>query len=485
MRERGGALIVVLVFASIFLVSVSALMQFIFQQTQLGRGKIAREEALQIAEGGLEYYKWYLAHNPESTAGGTFEYRDPISDERRGEFIIAATSTSQCGEIQYRDVEVIGTADSDMRYPRTISARYMQPSVANYSYIIGANVWSGSGRTIVGPYYSTGGIHMDGTHNSLVVSGVDTWSCTSSFGCSPTQEQPGVWGAGSNPELWQYPVDLVSFDDLTVDFNDLRAKAQSGGRYFSSVTGGLGDGGYHLIFKSDGTFDVYRVDTADEYWGLKVGGIADSHHHGIVSETFIGNYTVPGSCSLIFVEDQVWLEGEISGKAALVVADTVHSFNPDVVLHDDLAYASGPETDALTVMAEGNILVSAVAPDTLTVSGVFVAPNGKFGRQHYVENTGVYYTYDRGWIEMEGTGSHQDLDHFTINGTVISGERVGLQWGYGIYRALPDWPYYTYEYQESGFAASTNSYQRVLALDPPPFTPPATTTPYIVNWREE
>ncbi len=483
-RNKGGAIVMVLVFAGVFVVAVGSLLQFVLQQSISGRGKVAREQSLQIAEAGLEYYKWHLAHNPDSEWSGTIEYKDPQSDTRVGQFTIDTTVNKQCGDIMNRDIEVTGQADIDTRFTRTISSRYMKPSVANYSYVIGADVWAGSTRNIIGPYHSEGGIRMDGTHNSLVTSSVSSWDCTGSFGCSPTETKPGVWGAGSNPELWRYPKSEVSFANIAPDFADLKSKAQSVNRYFPSVSNGAGNKGYHIIFKSNGTFDMWEVTSASYNWGWNLVTTAHKDYHTINNpETFLGNYTIPSTCSLIYIEDQVWLEGVVSGKVALVSADTVHSYNPDIVLHDNITYATGSGTDGLTAIAEGNVLVSAHSPENLTVNGIFLAINGKFGRWHYVENSGWYRTYSGGsysYVSESGVGTAQLLGSFVVNGTAVSQERTGSHWNAWVYRDGDGW-----SKQESGFISRTNSYERVQAFDPPPFTPEASTVFYLLNWREK
>jgi len=483
-RARGGAIIMVLVFAGVFVVGVGSLLQFVLQQSVSGRGKVAHEQALQIAEAGLDYYKWHLAHNPSSQWGGTREYKDPQSQQRVGEFTIASTVNTQCGDIMSRDIAVTGVSDKDTKYQRTITTRYMLPSVANYSYLIDEPVWAGASRSIIGPYYSSGGIRMDADHNSLVTSGVLNWSCNSSFGCRPTQTKEGVWGAGSSPTLWQYPKTLADFNNISPDFVDLKSKAQASGQYFSSISNGAGDKGYHIVFKSNGTFDIYRVDSASYNWGWGSRGEAHKDYHTITSETFIGNYNVPSSCSLIYVEDQLWIEGVVSGKVAIVAADTINSgYDPDIVLHNDLTYDSGAGVDGITVIAENDIEISAKSPENLTINGIFVAPSGRFGRYHYVEDSGYYWDFGTSdWIYAPGVGSSQDLDTLTLNGTVVSSERTGTAWGYGLYKKYMWW--YIYIEEDSGFDNRVNLYQRVHAFNPPPFAPSASAVPYLVNWSE-
>jgi len=486
-QSKGGAIVMVLVFAGIFVMAVGSLLQFVLQQSISGRGKVAREQSLQIAEAGLEYYKWHLAHNnTQDSEVRTVEYKDPQSGLRVGEFTVTNVANKQCGNIMNRDIQVVGRADIDTHFIRTVGARYMLPSVANYSYIFNEGVVLG-GNTI-GPLHSNQGIRMDGTHNSVVSSSVSTWSCDSSFGCSPTQNKPGVWGSGGTPALWQYPSSVINFSQMNVDFTAMKSNAQSFGRYFASVSNGAGNKGYHIVFKSDGTFDMYRVDSATYNYGWQNDWLVERDYHTIASETFVGNYTMPSTCSLIFVEDQVWVEGVVSGKVALVAADLVHAYDPDIILHNNITKTGGAADDGLTVISEHDILLSAQSPENITINGIFSTPNGKFSRNHYVETPGYYYANAGAgytWVYMNGVGSHQVLGNFSMNGTLVSSVRAGTSWSYGVYKLGGPWPGYFYEVQTSGFTGGNNSYERALALDPPPFAPSASTVPYYSAWQEQ
>ena len=71
-RVSSGYLAVfVLVFGSIFFVILTAFMGFVINQKQVQEAKKREEQALAIAEAGLSYYKWYLAHNPNDIQNGT------------------------------------------------------------------------------------------------------------------------------------------------------------------------------------------------------------------------------------------------------------------------------------------------------------------------------------------------------------------------------------------------------------------------------
>ncbi|PJE74146.1 MAG: hypothetical protein COV01_02570, partial [Candidatus Taylorbacteria bacterium CG10_big_fil_rev_8_21_14_0_10_41_48] len=274
---RGVTVILVLVFMGVFGLVVSTVASYVFTQATIGRAKLAREEALQIAEAGIEYYKWFLAHNPTDLQNGTglpgpYEYI--VEDPEGGEVGVASIDVSgniACGDIQSVDIRSEGSSNSNTQFKRTLFARYAKPSVAEYSYIINSNVWAGSDRDIVGPYHSNGGIRMDGTNNSTVTSAVGTWTCTSSFGCSPDQSVEGVWGGGSGSALWKYPVPQFNFGGLSVDLNDLKTKAQLYGIFLDSFSGQSDRKGYHLILLSNGTVDVYRVNNTNWLWGYNTG----------------------------------------------------------------------------------------------------------------------------------------------------------------------------------------------------------------------
>ncbi|MAZ67310.1 hypothetical protein CL652_00895 [bacterium] len=465
--QKGIAVILVLVFAAVFGVSVSALMGFIYSQAQLGAGKEVKEQALGIAEAGLEYYRWFLAHNPNDLQDGTgapgpyvYAYDDPESG-RVGSFSLDVTGNIACGQVQSIDVTSVGTVDTDPRFTRTVFGRHASPSVAEYAYIIGEDVWAGSDRNITGPYHSNGGIRMDGTNNSTVSSAVNSWTCTSSFGCSPTQTQDGIFGAGSGSVLWQYPVPAIDFNNMGSNFSNLKGYAQADGIYLPPYGAAqinyygyqAAIDGYHLIFNSDGTVDIYQVTDTSGYWGYRSGIGTTPDFHIIDSETFVERRQIPTDCPLIFVEDKVWLEGVVNGKVTIVAADLVNSgYDPDIILRDDIDYSTQDGSDGLTAISESGIFIPPQSPDNLSLKGIFVAQGDRFGRSFY---------------------SGDQKTQLTIQGTIVSKKRVGTKWTCASQGSFC-----------SGYENRDNSYDRLQTTNPPPFTPASTTTPRYILWQE-
>jgi hypothetical protein len=106
--ERGYLMIYVLVFASVFMVILTSFLTFIVTQSKLIEQRVRFEQAGQIAEAGLNYYKWYLAHYPNSTTTAiTGVYSDPELGPI-GEYQLSLASTTFCGTIMSRQVQSLG-----------------------------------------------------------------------------------------------------------------------------------------------------------------------------------------------------------------------------------------------------------------------------------------------------------------------------------------------------------------------------------------
>jgi hypothetical protein len=468
--KAGYATLYILIFASIFLTLLFSLLGFAFTQSKIHTVKENKDKALQISEAGLDYYRWFLAHYPNDLQDGTgvpgpyeHEYSDPEGGAI-GKFSLTINGNQKCNTLTSVDINSTGWTYERPEYTKEVYGRYARPSVANYSYIINSNVWAGSDRNIKGRYHSNGGIRMDGTNQSLVTSAVSDWQCTSSFGCSPTQTQPGVFGAGSGSNLWSFPASSVDFVGLTTDFANMKTQAKTSGLYFGSVGGESNKRGYHAILNGDGTMTVYKVTRTRYHNSIHIDDTSkwQRDYYIINKETLLGTYTIPSSCSVVFFEDRLWLEGVVKGKVTIAAADvTQPNYDPDVILRGNISYTTLDGSDGLTLLAENSVVISPHSPDNMSLRGIFVAQKGYFGRNLYP----CWYSAD---------------DHktsLTMNGSIVSNGRVGTKWGYTV------WPWCVNEW--SGYNSRFNSYDRKLANDPPPLTPYVDDEYEFVEWREE
>lgn len=465
--------LLVLVYSAVFLTLISALTGYIFVEKKLELAKENREKAFQLAEAGLEYYRWHLAHWPNDLRDGTTNngpYVHTVADPEGGTlgtFSLAISGTLTCGTLNSVAITSTGASAADTKYQRSLSARYTRPSVAEYSTIVNSNVWVGDDRIITGPYHSNGGVRMDATHNADVTSGVASWLCTSSFGCSPNSTKNGVFGGGSQPSLWAFPAPTMDFAGISVDLANLKTYAVSSGRYL----GPSGNYGYRIVFNSNGTFTAYRVTGTTQVWGYTTEN-GWQQERPVISSTSSGTtYTIPSGCPVVFVEDNVWVEGTVSGKVTFAAADvTQGSVDRSVIVNGNITYADNID-DGITIIGEQNVLVGLQTPDTMTMNGIFIAQKGRFGRNHYC--TGECDSNHSG---SEGLPSALDQyvtrSTLNTNGTVVSNGRVGTKWTSGS----------TFL---SGYSQRNDTYDRTLAASPPAFTPTTSDDFKFVDWRDQ
>lgn len=470
--QRGYLVALALVFGSILFTFVVVFLGFVAIENRAETLKTNKARALDIAEAGLDYYRWYLSHFPNDLTNGTttpapyiHTYEDP-EDGPIGEFALDIKGNMVCGDVTSIDIHSTGTLFAAPGVARTVYGRYARPTVSEFAYIINSNVWAGADRVIIGPYHSNGGIRMDGTNNSIVTSGLTSWSCTSSFGCSPTSVEDGVFGAGPNSSLWSFPSPPINFVGLSVDLTDMKTKAQSSGRYVAPS----GAFGYHVIVRNNNTYDLYRVTNTSSVWGYNTTSGWQTERHVISAETFVANYSIPSSCSLVFIEDKVWLEGVVNTKMTVVAADIINAgVSPSMILADSITYGTSSSAGLLAV-AEQDMLVGLDTPNDMTLKGIFIAQNGRFGRNHYC--TGEC---DGSHAGSEGLPAALDpyvlRNTLTVHGTIVSNGREGTKWVSGA-SVL------------SGYQTRTNSYDRALVDNPPPLTPHTSATYKFIEWQE-
>lgn len=471
----------VLIFGSTFFVIISSFMGFIITQKQTQDDRRDSERALAIAEAGLNYYKWYLAHNPNDLQNGTgqpgpytMDYSDP-EDGTIGEFELTVTGNRACGDVMSVDISSVGSTTDSPDTTREVSGRYARPTVAEYAFIINSNVWAGPDRTIVGPYHSNGVVRMDGTNNSIVSSGQESWQCDGSLPCDPYnqgQTVPAVYGNGVNNDLWLYPRPPINFTGITVDLANIQDKAQNAGGLYLPRSNQYG---YRVSFQSNGTVDVYVVDDVHSYQGYTTEEGWEEEQNVIDDDDWMGSYDIDEDCPVIFVEDKVWLEGVVNGKVTLVAADVdTPGRDPSIVLNANITYATADS--GLLAIAEEDVLLGLTVPNDMSLNGIFVAQSGRFGRNHYDE---AHLPHECAfWFLWWCIGGETMFEEYikrnslTVNGSIVSNGRVGTKW------------VNQYDQFSSGFNTRTNSYDRNLVSDPPPLAPTVSDTYQFIEWRE-
>ncbi len=448
-KQAGQLLVLVLVFGAIFLIIITSFISSVVSQARAVDVRFEQQRATEIAEAGLNYYKWYLAHFPgDASGGGIYTYTDP-EDGPIGEYELTINSSSYCGEVASMEVISRGYTFDNSAAQAIVSAVYRRPTIAEYSFISNAGVWYGDSRVITGPVHGNQGVRMDGTHNSFVGAGVATY-----------EGNGGVYTTTANatPGLFQYPISPIDFTGLTIDLAQMRTSAQADGIYYGPTS----DWGYRVVFNGNDTVDIFRVTGTQDYRSFSSSeGTHWGERNDITSNVQIANnLAIDPDCPVLFFEDKVWIEGAVSGKVAVAAGLNSSNLQNNIVIHDDVTYVAG--TDAgLVAIAEDDVDVGIDVPNNMIANGIYIAQNGRFGRNHYT--TGNL---------PNSLDPFVSRDSLTRLGSVVSNQRGGTEWS-------------SSGSHISGFRSRTTSFDRDQVDNPPPLTPETSDVYELQDWRSE
>lgn len=313
-------------------------------------------------------------------------------------------------------------------------------------------------------------------------------------------EMPGIWGLAGSPEndplicqaYWKVGVPKIDFDLFAVDMNNIKDEAKTANGIYlppvllkqkdidKAVEKGLVPGvdvaaepgvGYRIVFKADGTLDVYIVKSYDSSELSKVrykdgnGWKFDQEKIGTLSAAT--NRAMPEN-GLIFVEDDVWVEGTVRGAATIAASNFVGAEAPldlpffaasknqraRITINDNILYTARDGSDVLGLMAEGDVLIPQYAPSNLEIDAVMLSQNGHVFTRNVAPEEEVI---------KEGT--------ITVYGGIIT------------YRNRA-WNYMTEGVLTEGYRNTTTEYDEHLTYSPPPGFP--TEDNYeILSWTEE
>jgi len=462
MSTKGTITPALIVVTGTFLIVIYGLLFALNLQLDFSHRQLASEQALHIAEAGVNYYKWHLAHDPTDYQDGTdssgpyeHEYTDPQGSPV-GQFSLEITPPG-AGSL----TTTIRSTGWTYQYPkikRTISVQYGRPSFSSYSFLQNESSWYGDNITVNGPIHSNNGIRMDGTNLSLVTSSQEDYMCGSETGCSPPSSRPGVWGAGGDSGLWQFPVPPIDFNSMSFDFASMRSQAQESGVYL----GPSGSFGYHIVFQSDSSVRISRVTQTNYYNGYDSSDGCQRRYQVILNENLLGIYSLDDA-PIIFAEDNLWVEGNVNGRSTVVAARfPIDSNNMSIWIRDNIQYIDLNGDHSLGIIAQDDIYFVRNTPEDFRIDAALIAQKGRLMRHFYGSMPG---------LSCGSSATHNIKDKLTINGTIISFEKSYWNWMSGGNLI-------------SGFSEREITYDPNLLYLPPPYFP--TTGEYeFINWVEE
>lgn len=425
-----------------------------------------KSQAFTIAETGIEYYRWHLAHSPQDFQDGTATsgpYIHPYYDKdniRIGEFELNITAPTNGNTIA--TIQSTGRVDADPTATKVIKVKMGLPSLARFSVAANSDVRFGEGTTVYGQVHSNGGIRLDGVAYNVVTSAKGGYNDPDHSGnnelgvhthVTPVDPAPptstpvrtDVFKAGRD-----FPVPALDFTGITQDIANVKSVASSGGHYY----GPSGKKGYHIVFNTSDTYDVYKVNTLISYPGCNSNGQSGWGTWSIKTETFLSSSTIPDN-GAIFFEDDVWVNGTINGKRVTVAAGQFPD-NPatrrSIIVNNDLLYTNYDGTDVIGLIAQENLTVGLVSEDDLRIDAAVVAQNGRVGRNYYDKN------------KCQTTTNRSKI---TTYGMIATNGRYGFAYTDG-----------------TGYTDRVITYDGYLLYAPPPYFPITAGQYDIISWEE-
>lgn len=471
--QSGQILVLVIVFGSVAIYFISGLALWVITSLHAGRHAFYREQALQIAEAGIDYYRWHLAHAPLDFQDGTSNpgpYIHAFSDKdgnRIGDFSLDIVPPSLGSTLL--SVTSEGGVDANNSIHRSISVEFAKPSIAKYAVVANNAMRFGEGTEVFGPIHSNQGIRFDGIAHNLVTSSVASYddpdhSGGNEFGVhthvNPADPLPPS-AVPSRPDIFQvgrqFPVPVVDFLGLTADIAQMKTDAQNGGFYRA----GSGYLGYHVVLKVDQTFDLYRVTS---FASAPSGCSNTASQSGwgtwsIQNQTLLGNYPFPSN-GIIFLEDHIFIDGQINQSRLNIVAATLPdnaSTRKNIVINNDLLYTNYDGSDVIGLIAQNNINIGLVSDTDLRIDAALIAQNGRVGRHYYPGPNGT----------SQRCSPYHARQTITLWGMIATNIRYGFSYTDG-----------------TGYQTRSLNYDSDLLYSPPPNFPLTSDQYVTLSWEE-
>jgi hypothetical protein len=406
-KNKGYLLIQVLVFAFIATILLGALTRFAVTDIKASRQAGDRELAIHIAEAGVDYYRWHLAHAPTDYQDGTEEagpYTHDFKDKDGniiGQFILDITAPPLGSSLVA--IKSTGKVSNNPDISRAIQTKLAKPSIAKYAVVANANMRFGAGTEVFGPIHVNGGMRFDGLAHNIVSSSLETYTDLDTnyteyaiyttitprdpFPPTVLPSRSDIFEVGR-----QLLLPIVDFSGMTADLAQMRLDAIANGFHRASSTAS----GYHLILKTNDTFDLYKVNSVktdkdcNDTWSIK-------------NESLIGNYPFPTN-GLIFLEDNIWVNGQINTARLNIISATLPdnvSTRKNIIINGDLLYTNYDGTDTIGLIAQNNINIGLYSEDDLRIDAALIAQNGRVGRNSYSSSCSSTY-YKRQTITLYG-----------------------------------------------------------------------------------
>jgi len=467
-KESGSLMIYIIIIIFIFIIVMFPVVVFFTGELQLLRLAAQKEEALQIADAGVNYYQWHLAHFTDDYKDGTgqpgpyvHDYKDYDTQQPVGKFSLTITPPLPGSTVV--TIQSTGWTDSNPNIKRTITVKYGIPSLAKYFILNNDAIWIYfSPQTFSGQVQSNSGVRFDVVGNAPIFSAKSTYTCPSWQRC-PQPTEPGVWGSG-NPNFWQFPVPAIDFSAFTSNLADMKNLAQ---QQINGIAQGIylppsNAQGYSFVFNSDGTVTIYKVTSRTNNptgytYDINMNWVAKTQDTDYKNRTLLFDHVALPLNGIIYAEDNVWIEGTLNGRVTVAAATLPYNSStaPTIYIPNNIVYAVKDGSDVLGLIGQKDVIPTYHAPDNLEVDAVVISQNSSF----------QFFYYD-GDIK----------NNLTIYGAIIE---------YGWWFDNFVWTSGINNNVIAGYANSYYNYDSNLLYGPPPSFPLSSSNYQMLKWTSD
>jgi hypothetical protein len=476
----------VIIFGGVSVVVLSGFILWTYSALNFSLRDVHRATAFQIAEAGIEYYRWHLAHHKTdywdgqgatSTGPYVHQYYDKFGN-LLGEFSLQITPPPTGSTIV--TVESTGRVASDASVKKIIRVKFGIPSFAKYAVATDASMRFGQGTDIYGEIISNQGLRVDGTAHNIVKSARITYDDPDHSGGeehavhthrdpppgtgvndlfrpleappNPLSNRADVFLAGR-----EVGVPALNFTGLSQDLAELKILAASSGVYRASSSAS----GYELILNATGTYTLYRVTSLMPVPHSSCSNTLGQSGWGtwsVGTKTFLQSGPIPAN-GIFFFEDHLWVSGIASGTRATIASGRFPdnpSTRTSIALTNDLRYTYYDGRDAVQLIAQQDITIGMASNDTLRVDAALIAQNGRVGRYYY-----------RPPSSQPRCSPYHTRQKITSYGTIATNQRYGFAYTDG-----------------SGYQIRELVYDGNLRYSPPPESPQTSDQYEQISWEE-
>lgn len=513
--QSGFILPTILSFIIVAVILSAAVVEVIDTNLSAVNNNVKRQQAFNIAEAGVNYYLWHLSHNPTDFKDGQSIPSTPdpnlgygpyvhnyIDDNTINEGTFTLWIKPQSAGSTIATVRSIGQV-KNTNVIRTVQAQIGEPSFASYALVSDSALWFGNTETANGPVHSNQGIRLDGANTDQVSSANATYVPPYELG-GDGSSHPGVWCSPSvttpvncntrSKSNWQYPVPLIDFNQISGSLCAIKKTAFASDSSTASLatqsnacsltpttltpaylpqrsaSGSFSlTRGYLIQLNPNGTYDLYNVNGEID--------TKATYSSALTLQPVATGIVVPSS-GVIFAEDNVWVRSNptYDGRVTIAAGRLASNYNADIVVADDLAYASKNGVDAIGLVAEGDVLIAPYAPPatgsfTFEVDAAIISETGNVEYPLTYRSNSSSCTH--GWVDP----SQQLLFYGSISTRQI------WTWTWLVGGPCGDAAYDPINGYISGIENNTTRYDYNLLYAPPP-SYPLTAGYNILSWRE-